>query len=325
MIDRLAEYRRRRDAARTPEPVPAGPTPKGDDDTYVIQQHHARALHWDLRLERDGVLVSWALPRGLPRDPAVNHLAVHTEDHPLEYAGFAGEIPAGEYGGGHVAIYARGRYEAEKWRRDEVVFTLHGAPAEGRYALFRTGGRGDGRNWMIHRMDGYPEGWLPMPGDARPAGARLGSAPRGGGWAYELRFGGTAVLGAVDGGRLALIDAEGRDLTRDFPDLRPLGEAVAPTECLLHGEIAELGGPILLVSDLLWLEGVPTVDLPYGERRELLDGIGVAGPRWQVPPYLPDLGSARRAAADVGATGIVAKKTTAPYGEGWVALLATRG
>ncbi len=93
----------------------------------------------------------------------------------------------------------------------------------------------------------------------------------------------------------------------------------------LDAEIADLGGPILLVNDLLWLAGVPTVDLPYAERRELLDGIGIAGPRWQVPPYLPDLGSARKAAADVGATGIVAKKQAAGYGEDWVALPAAHG
>src|SRR5262249_61905336 len=113
MAARLDEYRRKRNSARPPEPVPrrtpepvpktVGPPPKGAaNDTFVIQQHHATSLHWDLRLERDGVLVSWAVPRGVPRDPKRNHLAVHTEDHPLEYADFHGEIPAGEYGGGAV-------------------------------------------------------------------------------------------------------------------------------------------------------------------------------------------------------------------------------
>ncbi|RAO26442.1 DNA ligase (ATP) [Micromonospora saelicesensis] len=89
MTDRLDEYRRRRDAARTPEPVPsesplpAGPDADADAARFVIQQHHARSLHWDLRLEHEGVLASWAVPRGLPRDPGRNHLAVHTEDHPM--------------------------------------------------------------------------------------------------------------------------------------------------------------------------------------------------------------------------------------------------
>src|ERR1700760_3622380 len=112
-----------------------GPDPSvdhtGDDqggrgDTFVIQEHHARALHWDFRLERDGVLVSWALPKGLPVTPEKNHLAVHTEDHPLEYANFQGEIPKGEYGGGHVSIWDHGTYEVEKWSDREVMVVLHG-------------------------------------------------------------------------------------------------------------------------------------------------------------------------------------------------------
>ena len=114
--DKLQAYRDKRDAARTPEPVPAvdpaaaARAENPDGGSFVIQEHHARRLHWDFRLERDGVLVSWALPKGVPDDPAVNHLAVHTEDHPLEYGGFEGEIPRGEYGAGAVTIWDRGRY-----------------------------------------------------------------------------------------------------------------------------------------------------------------------------------------------------------------------
>jgi bifunctional non-homologous end joining protein LigD len=113
-VDKLRAYRDKRDPARTPEPVP-DPVSAGAPDgerpaghTFVIQEHHARRLHWDFRLERDGVLVSWALPKGVPADPAVNHLAVHTEDHPLEYGGFEGEIPRGEYGAGAVTIWDHG-------------------------------------------------------------------------------------------------------------------------------------------------------------------------------------------------------------------------
>src|SRR5436309_3333799 len=126
MPDRLAEYRRKRDPARTPEPMPASSPEVGHGDTYVIQQHHARRLHWDLRLERDGVLVSWALPRGVPAVGERNHLAVHTEDHPLEYGSFEGEIPHGEYGGGGVSIWDTGTVTVEKWRDDEVIAVLHG-------------------------------------------------------------------------------------------------------------------------------------------------------------------------------------------------------
>src|SRR5580700_9906918 len=138
-VDKLQAYRDKRDAARTPEPVPtesvsAGESPDGG--AFVIQEHHARRLHWDFRLERGGVLVSWALPKGLPVDPKTNHLAVRTEDHPLEYGDFEGEIPKGEYGGGHVDIWDHGTYGLVKWREDEVMVDLHGARVEGRYVLF---------------------------------------------------------------------------------------------------------------------------------------------------------------------------------------------
>src|SRR5947199_6954775 len=112
----LGTYRRKRDAARTPEPVPPpGALPRGNDDTFVVQEHHATSLHWDFRLERDGVLVSWAVPKGIPPDPKRNNLAVHVEDHPLNYIDFAGEIPEGNYGAGGVSIWDQGTYEVVKW------------------------------------------------------------------------------------------------------------------------------------------------------------------------------------------------------------------
>src|SRR5215211_2081384 len=113
MADTLDSYRKKRTAESTPEP--AGDAVRGDDagaNRFVIQEHSATRLHWDLRLERDGVLLSWALPRGLPLDPDENHLAVHTEDHPLEYLEFAGEIPEGNYGAGTMGIWDHGVYES---------------------------------------------------------------------------------------------------------------------------------------------------------------------------------------------------------------------
>ncbi|BDZ47655.1 ATP-dependent DNA ligase [Naasia aerilata] len=156
--DRLAKYRSMRDASKTPEPVPAEPALPSDGQSFVIQEHHARRLHYDFRLERDGVLVSWAVPKGVPESVSENHLAVHTEDHPLEYGTFEGRIPAGEYGGGEVTIWDAGTYELEKWRDSEVIVTLHGRPGGPlggpvRVALIRTGrAPGDEKNWLMHRM-----------------------------------------------------------------------------------------------------------------------------------------------------------------------------
>src|SRR5215210_2482236 len=177
MPDRLRRYREKRDPAASPEP--AGSTtpdaaPLGDLPRFVIQEHHARRLHWDLRLEHDGVLASWAVPRGIPRTPDRNNLAVRTEDHPLEYLEFHGEIPAGQYGAGTMAIWDRGTYEEHKFRDDEVMVTFHGERVRGRYVLFRT--RGD--DWMIHRMDPPEDARRePMPDELAPMLATSGGLP----------------------------------------------------------------------------------------------------------------------------------------------------
>src|SRR5262249_12099727 len=115
---------------------------------FVVQEHHARRLHWDLRLEHDGVLWSWAVPKGIPMLQKPNHLAVRTEDHPLEYLTFHGEIPRGQYGAGSMIVWDSGTYEPEKLLDDEVIVTFDGERVCGKYVLFRT--RGD--QWMIHRM-----------------------------------------------------------------------------------------------------------------------------------------------------------------------------
>src|SRR5690606_15930985 len=150
--DALTKYRSMRDPARTPEPVPAAPPASGPGDRFVVQEHHARRLHWDVRLERDGVLVSWAVPKGPPTSPSQHRLAVRTEDHPLEYLTFHGTIPKGEYGGGEMTIWDTGTYETEKWRDDEVIVRFHGHTLTGRYALIRT--RAD--QWLMHLMRDQP-------------------------------------------------------------------------------------------------------------------------------------------------------------------------
>ncbi|MCR2824493.1 non-homologous end-joining DNA ligase [Microbacterium sp. zg.Y909] len=157
----LAAYIAKRTADLTPEPVPdnaLGGRAASGLPRFVIQEHHASRLHWDLRLERDGVLVSWAVPKGVPETPSRNHLAVMTEDHPLEYATFEGEIPRGEYGAGTMTIWDAGVYDLEKWRDDEVIFTAHGRPGgplgDVRLALIRTDGAGEKSTWLLHRMKG---------------------------------------------------------------------------------------------------------------------------------------------------------------------------
>lgn len=316
--DRLAEYRGRRDAGRTPEPVPEEKAaPHGGDDTFVVQEHHASSLHWDLRLERDGVLVSWAVPKGLPWSPETNHLAVRTEDHPLEYASFEGEIPRGEYGAGTMTIWDRGTYETEKWSEREVKIVMHGSRVSGRYVLFQT----RGTNWMIHRMDppADPDA-EPLPESLRPMlpreRDRLPRDPAA--WAFEFAWGGRRMPAYVEGGRTRFTDARGRAVDGPGGLGSRLGAELGSRPALLDGELAVLDGrETYLVFDLLHLDGRPLLDAPYRERRERLDGLGLSGSRWQTAPWFPGEGEAvRAAAAEQGLPGVVAKRLDSPYAPG---------
>ena len=337
MTDRLGEYRRKRDSSKTPEPVPESHPDETGRNRFVIQQHHARALHWDVRLERDGVLVSFAVPRGLPRDRTRNHLAKHTEDHPLEYLTFAGDIPAGEYGGGRMKIFDHGTYETAKWRNDEIEVTFHGERTTGRYIFFQTGGA----DWMVRRMDPSEPGWEPMPDEVPPMLATGGALPADDdNWAYEMGWGGRRAVAYVDGGRVRLKGAGGEDLTAWFPEIRALGPALAPVEAVLDGELVAFDGrrpdakllerreapkdarraaertPVqYLAYDLLWLEGHATTgNIGYAQRRELLEGLAVAGEHWQTPPYFPGGGPfAVETARAQGLRTVVAKRLDSPY------------
>ena len=267
-VDRLTLYRSMRDASRTPEPVPgaaagtggaAGPT--DDDLSFVIQEHHASRLHWDFRLERDGVLVSWALPKGPPTDPSSNHLAVPTEDHPLDYATFEGTIPKGEYGAGEVTIWDSGTYETQKWRDDEVIVTLTGRDDGGlhrdgggraKFALIRTG-----TNWLIHRMElpgeplpSEPVRPRPAPEPARTvvtdespmlatAGAALDLADESS-WAFEMKWDGVRVIAYCDDDTVALRGRSGRDTTATYPEVVEALAELALEDTVLDGEIVTL-------------------------------------------------------------------------------------
>jgi bifunctional non-homologous end joining protein LigD len=346
MPKNLDSYRRKRDFSATPEPSGDAAAAGADAPAarFVVQEHHARSLHWDLRLEHDGVLASWAVPKGIPPDPRKNHLAVRTEDHPLEYLDFHGEIPAGQYGAGTMAIWDRGTYETHKWRDKEVMVTFHGERLQGRYVLFRT----DGNNWMIHRMDPPADpDREPMPERIEPMLARTGDLPPDDGrWAYEIKWDGVRAIGYVEGGRLRLASRAGRDITPRYPELRELGRALAGREAVLDGEVVAFdaeGRPSFqrlqsrmhltsehavrrlsqsepvayIIFDLLWLDGHSLMALPYAERRERLLALGLNGPTWQTPASHIGDGAALLAAARArGLEGIVAKRLDSSYTPG---------
>ncbi len=258
--DRLATYRSMRDAARTPEPVPSAPARHDRDGfSFVIQEHHARALHYDFRLERNGVLVSWAVPKAPPTDPKRNHLAVMTEDHPLEYGTFEGSIPRGEYGGGSVRIWDSGTYELEKWIDGrEVIITCHGHPDGGlggvakKFALIHTGkggGRAD-RNWLMHlmtvdpadesavrtsehRAGGFPDAIEPMLATLSD-GSGLGDES---GWAFEMKWDGVRAVAYLAGDQVKLLSRKGRDDTAAYFDVVGDLAALGVDSAVLDGEV----------------------------------------------------------------------------------------
>jgi bifunctional non-homologous end joining protein LigD len=339
----LDEYRERRDFARTPEPSGAGAERDGpgeDAPRFVIQQHSATRLHWDLRLEHDGVLLSWALPRGVPWDPGDNHLAVHTEDHPLEYLSFSGEIPEGSYGAGSMSIWDTGRYDPEKVTDREVIVTLAGERAAGRYALFRT----RDRDWMIHRMD------PPADPDRRHLPDRFeviepgeDAVPEGDGWAVETLWRGLRVVLTSSGGSVEVATPDGATIGERFPEVRRAGRALGMTEVALDGVLTageaegaeriarrlaagsdstwrRLGrdAPVAFVAfDLLWLDGHSTAPLPWFDRRHLLEELDFDGDAWSTPrAYTGDPALLIEAAASSGVDRLVAKRVDAAYDPG---------
>ncbi|HTU86614.1 MAG TPA: DNA ligase D [Solirubrobacteraceae bacterium] len=346
---KLDTYRRKRDFESTSEP--AGQSDAGADGRrFVIQEHHATRLHWDLRLEHDGVLASWAIPNGIPPDPADNRLAVRTEDHPLEYLDFHGEIPKGQYGAGTMTIWDHGTYELHKWEDAKVEVTFHGERLSGRYGLFRIGRDTESANdWMIHRMDPPADpGREPMPERIVPMMAQPASAPPRNqkAWSFEVKWDGVRAIAYVKPGRLHLESRNLNDITDTYPEIRGLVGALGMHEAVLDGEIVafdESGRPsferlqrrmhvtsqsairrfqtslpvVYAIFDLLYLDGHSLMDLPYRERRQRLEALELSGPAWRVPAVHPGEGGLLlEATAKQGLEGVVAKRLDSRYEPG---------
>lgn len=330
--DKLTKYRSMRSASKTPEPVPAGAEPRGNDDTFVIQEHHATRLHYDFRLEHDGVLVSWAVPKNIPDDPNQNRLAVHTEDHPLEYASFEGSIPKGEYGGGEVTIWDAGTYELEKWRDDEVIVVLNGAKAQGRFALIKT----KGNQWLMHLMKEKAQKTASdLPTNISPMLATAGDVNDlpDGDWAFEGKWDGFRVIARFSHGDMKLESRTGKDLTDRFHAFSALAEDLSEHEAILDGEAvvfdsdgttsfellqSSSGKDVRFVAfDLLHLNGTSLVKKKYSDRRRLLELLTTGLDSVLVPDILT--GTAEEALAtsvERGWEGIVAKRVDSIYQPG---------
>jgi bifunctional non-homologous end joining protein LigD len=323
----LGEYERKRRRARTPEPFGSGSRRRGPP-RFVVQRHDARRLHYDFRLEQKGVLASWAVPKGIPLHRGERRLAVHVEDHPLEYGDFEGTIPAGEYGAGTVEIWDRGTYELLESKRDGgLTVRLSGERLDGVWSLVPASLDGDPKNWLLLRKDGAPgvaAGYSPMLATASEA------LPRGEGWVYEPKWDGFRALVTLAGGDVRLTSRNGNDLTTRFPSVARAAEhAIRTADAVLDGEICALdeqgrsrfsllqegaGTLVLVLFDVLDVEGEPLLELQLADRRERLEAL--VDPRVGgvvVSPQFEDGDALLAAAAEQGLEGVVAKRLDSTY------------
>jgi bifunctional non-homologous end joining protein LigD len=334
---KLAEYERKRKFDVTPEPPPA--VKPGNDELFVIQKHDATRLHYDLRLERDGVLVSWAVPRGLPLVPGEKRLAVHTEDHPIEYGDFEGWIPEGEYGAGEVRIFDRGRYEAPEWKDDKVTFRLEGSRHRGEYHLVKTK-----TDWLVFLSKSSAELQPPQPPSMLPMLAEGGYEPFDHpDWRFEPKLDGIRTLAYVGTDGTQLVSRTGRDQTERYPELESLARFVNALQAVIDGEIVAAGPdgrpsfemlqqrmnlhaakdiekarrkiPVVMFAfDLLWLDGKDLTHQPLERRRELLDEVVTeTGPMRLTVIAEEDGEGFFELAQQLGFEGVVAKRRGSLY------------
>jgi bifunctional non-homologous end joining protein LigD len=325
----LEEYRKKRTPGKTPEPF-GRKEKRGRSPRFVVQRHAARRLHYDLRLERGGALASWAVPKGIPLRRGERHLAVHVEDHPLEYADFEGTIPAGEYGAGTVEIWDRGTYELlEEKPNGGLTVRLHGERLDGVWTLVPAHLDGDPKNWLLLRKDadgGPGLRYAPM------LAATAETLPHGEGWIYEPKWDGYRAIVSIAGGEARLTSRRDNDLTERFREVaRAAVQGTRSADAVLDAEICALdergrarfsllqegaGTLALVVFDLLELDSEPLIELSLEERRKRLEQLVGGGANVYVSPQFEDGDALLAAAVDQGLEGVVAKRLDSSYQPG---------
>ena len=356
----LALYNRKRNFDATPEP--SGKSPRAGGRTYVVQKHAARRLHYDFRLEHGGVLWSWAVPKGPSLDPRTKRLAVRTEDHPVSYASFEGTIPKGQYGGGKVEIWDRGRWEPvgdpdEGMADGKLRFRVHGERLKGEWVLIRTRG-GDKESWILkkiaddHAGAGAVPGGLvsPMPARIEPQLATLArEIPPGEGWLHELKLDGYRLVSHVDGKNVRVITRGGHDWSERLGPVVSMLGRLAVDSAILDGELvvlneegltdfqllqnalsAEGGAPLRYhVFDLPYLNGADLRRVPLADRKALLEElVRDVDPKLRYCDHFAGDGARFLAeACKRGAEGIITKRADAQYQSGrsrsWLKLKCT--
>jgi bifunctional non-homologous end joining protein LigD len=338
-VAQLSEYRRKRDPKQTPEPRGLARKGRRKAPIFVVQRHAARRLHYDFRLERDGVLASWAVPKGVPLEPGQQHLAVHVEDHPLEYATFEGEIPKGQYGAGTVEIWDEGTYELLDEKKDGgLTVQLEGKRLQGTWALVPAKLSGDPKNWLLLRKrDDSKTSQQTVTKSERATYAPMlatlaDDVPAGSGWLFEVKWDGYRAITRVAGGEATLTSRRGNDLTARFSSVAKAIEAAVRTpDCILDGEVCALdergrssfsamqqGKPdtpiVYYVFDVLEADGEPLLELPLEQRRERLERLlDRRSKTVRLSETFDDGRALYNAAQKEGLEGVIAKRVDSRY------------
>ncbi len=347
------DYADKRSFDETPEPPPdfsgnVDPTQATPGPTFMVHQHHATRLHFDLRLEMMNgstpVLVSWAVPKNMPQKKGLRHLAVHVEDHPFEYGTFSGTIPKGNYGAGEVRIFDSGTYEVLEQEPKKLTIRLNGSRLKGIWHMIQTKPQGKQDQWLAMLRENQRGELDPFPQPDPMLATLVADAFDDDRWVFEPKWDGVrAVATCTD--ETVLLSRNLRDITASYPELGKLHEQVVALEAVVDGEIVAMAEgrpsfeklqsrinladpkeieratktiPVSFVAfDLLYLDGRSLISEPLEKRKELLQEAIVTTDKVQVSPVVPGDGSALfEVARSQNLEGIVAKKLGSPYRPG---------
>lgn len=347
-------YGSKRSFEETPEPPPSAegvdvdPLSAPPGSSFVIHQHYATRLHHDLRLEmlngRQPVLVSWAVPKGVPHATGEKVLAIRTEDHPIEYGTFSGTIPADNYGAGEVRIFDSGTYEVLKREKDKIDFRLDGQRLQGTYHLIRTGSQEGRESWLLLMSDDDRPSVEPHPALSPMLAILAEDAFDDDAWQFEPKWDGVRAL-AVCHQDTRLFSRVGNNITDGYPELNDLHRQVVGIDCILDGEIVAFddGIPsfqklqqrmhvrerrqveqlmrtvpvVFMAFDLIYLDGRDLTRRTLGERRRLLEEVLVTDDQVQLSPVVLGEGDALfEAAKERNLEGILAKRLASIYRPG---------
>ena len=331
----LESYEKKRDFKKTPEPDAR--VIEGGGNNFVIHRHHATNLHYDLRIEKDGVLKSWAVPKGLPPHPGVKRLAVQTEDHPMKYLTFNGTIPKGQYGGGEMWIYALGKYQITKDKKDGFYFRLSSKEVSGEYRIYNI----KAKEFLLERVDTPQINYLrdeiePMLSDSAE------KLPKGDDYIYEVKWDGIRALISLEDGQVRIRTRNQNDVTKQFPELLSADKAFRATCGLFDAEIVCLNkqgkpdfrkvinrlqtsgetniqklsktSPVYCyIFDCLYLDGRTLINDPLMKRKDWLKDAIKKDTPYRVSEWMEDGESLLEAARVHELEGIMAKQTDSKY------------